>query len=36
VIPDEEVPLTREALLQGRDPVMEAAIRWLQAQKQEN
>lgn len=32
VIPDEEVPLTREALLEGRDPAMEAAIRWLQAQ----
>lgn len=31
VLPDEEVKLTPEALLQGRDPVMEAAIRWLQS-----
>jgi carboxyl-terminal processing protease len=32
VIPDEEVPLTREALLAGRDPVLEAAARWIHAQ----
>jgi carboxyl-terminal processing protease len=32
VVPDEEVPLTREALLAGRDPAMEAALRWIDAQ----
>jgi carboxyl-terminal processing protease len=29
VIPDVEVQLTREALLQGRDPVLEAALSWI-------
>jgi carboxyl-terminal processing protease len=29
VPPDEEVKLTREALLAGRDPVIEAALSWI-------
>lgn len=29
VIPDESTPLTREALLAGRDPALEAALRWI-------
>lgn len=33
VIPDEEVKLTREALLAGKDPVLEAALTWIHAQK---
>lgn len=33
VIPDEVVPPSREALLQGRDPVIDAATRWIHAQK---
>jgi len=33
VIPDEEVALTREALLAGRDPVLDAALQWIHAQK---
>ena len=32
VIPDIEVVPTREALLAGRDPVMEAAITWIRSQ----
>ncbi|MGK7312289.1 MAG: S41 family peptidase [Candidatus Longimicrobiales bacterium M2_2A_002] len=32
VIPDVEVPLNREALLEGRDPVLEAAIHWIESQ----
>jgi hypothetical protein len=32
VIPDEEVRLTRSALLAGRDPVIEAAVEWIGAQ----
>ena len=32
VIPDVEVLLTREALLAGRDPVLEAAAEWIRAQ----
>lgn len=31
VVPDEVVVLTRERLLQGGDPVLEAALRWLAA-----
>ncbi|MEW6072192.1 MAG: S41 family peptidase [Planctomycetota bacterium] len=31
VIPDEIVPLTREALLAGEDVVLEAALRWFAA-----
>ena len=33
VIPDVEVKLTREALLAGRDPVLDAAIEWIEARK---
>ena len=33
VIPDVEVKLTREALLAGRDPVLEAAIEWIHARR---
>lgn len=29
VTPDEEVRLTREALLAGHDPVIDAAVRWI-------
>jgi carboxyl-terminal processing protease len=29
VIPDVEVELTREAMLRGRDPVLEAALEWI-------
>ena len=29
VIPDEDVPLTREDLLAGRDRVLEAALAWI-------
>jgi len=30
VTPDEPIALTRAALLAGRDPVLDAAIRWIQ------
>jgi len=33
VIPDEEVKLTRQALLEGRDPVLEAALAYIRKQK---
>ena len=33
VMPDVEVKLTREALLAGRDPVLDAAIEWVHARK---
>ncbi|HZS52005.1 MAG TPA: S41 family peptidase [Bryobacterales bacterium] len=36
VVPDEEVKLSRAALLEGRDPVLEAALRWIQAQSTQN
>lgn len=29
VVPDEEVPLTREDLLKGRDATLEAALKWI-------
>jgi len=29
VIPDETAPLTRQALLDGRDPALEAALAWI-------
>jgi carboxyl-terminal processing protease len=32
VVPDEEVPLTREGLLRGKDPVVEAALAWIRKQ----
>jgi carboxyl-terminal processing protease len=31
VTPDEEVPLIRAALLEGRDPALDAAVRWLRS-----
>lgn len=31
VIPDEPVPLSREALLAGHDPVLDAAVKWITA-----
>ena len=33
VAPDVEVLLTREALLEGRDPALEAALAWIKTQK---
>jgi carboxyl-terminal processing protease len=35
VTPDVEAPLTREALLRGRDPALDAAIAWIASQKPE-
>jgi carboxyl-terminal processing protease len=32
VRPDVEVALTREALLQGRDPILDAAVEWIRSQ----
>jgi carboxyl-terminal processing protease len=32
-IPDEEVPLTRRQLLEGKDPALDAAVEWIQKQK---
>jgi carboxyl-terminal processing protease len=36
VIPDERIELRRADLLAGRDPIMEAALRWLAAQRRTN
>ena len=33
VIPDEEVRLTRRQLLEGQDPVLNAAVSWIEKQK---
>ena len=33
---DTEVPLTRKALLEGRDPALEAAIAWIHARKRQS
>lgn len=33
VIPDEEVAITRAALLAGRDPVLDAAIEWIMTRR---
>jgi carboxyl-terminal processing protease len=33
VIPDAEVRPTRQALLEGRDPIIETAIDWIQSQR---
>jgi carboxyl-terminal processing protease len=30
-LPDVATPLSREALLRGRDPALEAAMRWIAA-----
>jgi carboxyl-terminal processing protease len=32
VIPDQEVRLTRHQLLEGQDPVLDAAVEWVQKQ----
>lgn len=32
VVPDEAVPMTRAALLEGRDPPLAAALEWIDAQ----
>ena len=32
VIPDEEVALTRHQLLEGQDPVLDAAVQWIERQ----
>jgi carboxyl-terminal processing protease len=34
VVPDVEVAPTREALLQSRDPVLEAAVAWIREQRE--
>lgn len=34
VTPDQVVPLTRAALLQGRDPVIDAAIAWIDTESE--
>jgi len=34
VVPDVEVRLTREALLAGHDAVVDAALDWIQKQKE--
>jgi carboxyl-terminal processing protease len=33
VIPDQEVRLTRDALLAGHDPVVDAALQWIHSQR---
>ena len=33
IAPDEETPLTRDLLLAGRDPAVEAAVRWIRSAK---
>jgi carboxyl-terminal processing protease len=33
VVPDVEIKLTREALLAGHDPVMDAALEWIKKQR---
>ena len=33
VTPDEEVKLTRPQLLEGQDPVLDAAVSWIEKQK---
>jgi carboxyl-terminal processing protease len=34
VTPDVETPVKREALLAGKDPALDAAVAWIQSQKQ--
>lgn len=36
VIPDVEAPLTREALLEHRDPALDAAVQWIRTQKKKD
>jgi carboxyl-terminal processing protease len=33
VIPDVEAPLTRAALIAGKDPALDAALQWIRSQK---
>ncbi len=33
VVPDVETPLTRDLLLEGRDPAVEAAVCWIRSVK---
>jgi carboxyl-terminal processing protease len=33
VMPDEETPLTRQALLAGKDPALDAAVAWIEGRK---
>jgi hypothetical protein len=33
VTPDEEVKLTRRQLLDGQDPLLDAAVSWIDKQK---
>jgi hypothetical protein len=35
VTPDVETPLTRQALLDGKDPALDAALEWIANQKPE-
>lgn len=35
VTPDQEIHLTREALIEGKDPVLDAAVHWIQSDKKE-
>jgi carboxyl-terminal processing protease len=32
-IPDEEIPVTRRQLLEGKDPALDAAVEWIRKQK---
>ena len=34
VTPDVETPITRAALLEGKDPPLDAAVAWIESQKQ--
>lgn len=34
VIPDQRVPLTQEELLRGEDPVLNAAVAWIESQQE--
>jgi len=34
VTPDVETPVTRQALLAGKDPALDAAVAWIESQKQ--
>jgi len=33
VTPDVEAPVTRQALLEGKDPPLDAAVEWIERQK---
>jgi hypothetical protein len=33
VLPDQPIAVTRADLLAGRDPVLEAAVRWIGSQR---